>query len=215
MVHILGAGGMARETLEIYKDLNKLNEVSGFIEENCKRVSSKIHDKIIFDASTIEFLPLNSIFIGAIGSPKRKRWIEEIKQKGFDFDTLIHPSTIIGTNVNIGKGSIICPRVVLTCDINIGSHSIINVNATINHDCTIGDFVTICPSVSIAGNVTVDNESWIGIGVTITENVSIGRNSFIGAGAVVTKDLPDNVLAIGFPAKPVRTLSEFEWEKLI
>lgn len=206
---------MAKEVLDIYKNLSTSHGVAGFIEENCKIAGSKIHDKNIFDSAVIEIAPKDSIFIGAIGSPKRRRWIKEIEQKGFGFDTLIHPSVIIGTNVNIDEGSIVCPNVVLTCDIRIGQHSIINVNSTINHDCVIGDFVTICPGVHIAGNVTIGDNSWLGIGATITENVSIGRSSFIGAGAVVTKDIPDNVLAIGVPAKPVRTLNESEWEKLI
>lgn len=206
MIYILGAGGMARETLDIYKFSKSNNNVLGFIEENCKRVNSKIHDKIVFDASIIDNLPKDSIFIGAIGSSKRKRWIEEIKQKGFDFDTLIHPLAIIGTNVSIDEGSIICATVVLTCDIKIGKHSIINVNTTVNHDCVIGDFVTICPSVNIAGNVTIANNCWVGIGATIINGISIGSGSFIGAGAVVTKDIPDNVLAVGVPAKPVRLI---------
>ena len=215
MIYILGAGGMAREVLDIYKDLDKSKEIAGFVEENCKDINSKIYNINIFESSIIDILPKTSILIGAMGSPKRKRWIGEIKQKGFDFDTLIHPSAIMGSDVKIDKGSIVCPMVVLTCDIKIGQHSIININTTINHDCVIGDFVTICPGVSIAGNVTIGDESWIGIGATITDEISIGRGSFIGAGAVVTRDVPDNVLAVGVPAKPIRILNESDWVKLI
>lgn len=216
MIYILGAGSMARETLNYYKDLGKFEEVGGFIEENCKRVDFKIHGKSIMDASVIDNLSEeNSILIGAIGSPKRKRWIEEIEKKGFNFDTVIHPSAIIGNNVNIGKGCIISPGVIQTCDIEIGRHTIINIGSTINHDCIIGDFVTIGPGVNIAGNVTICDECWISIGVKIVNKVSIGEGSFIGAGAVVTKDIPENVLAVGVPAKPIRKLSESEWRKLI
>ena len=215
MIYILGAGSMARETLNIYKNLGKFEEIGGFIEENCKKEDLKIRGKSVMDASIIDTLPKDSIFIGAMGSPKRKRWIEEIELKGFNFDTIIHPSAIISDFVNIGKGCILCPGVILTCDIKIGRHSIVNISSTINHDCVIGDFVTISPGLTIAGNVTIGNECLIGIGVKIINEVSIGKGSFIGAGAVVTKDIPENVLAVGVPAKPLRQLKESDWEKLI
>jgi len=215
MIYILGAGAMAREVLSYYNGLNKFEEIGGFIEEHCERKGLKIHGKSLMDASIIDTLPKKMIFIGAIGSPKRKRWIEEIEQKGFNFDTLIHPSSIVNDFVNIGKGCIISPGVILTCDIKIGRHSIINIGSTINHDCIIGDFVTIGPGVNIAGKVTIGNECWISIGVKIINRVSIGKSSFIGAGAVVTEDIPENVLAVGVPAKPIRKLTYFDWERLI
>jgi len=215
MIYILGAGAMARETLNIYKDLGRFKEIGGFIEENCKNEGLNIHGKSVMDGSIIDTLPKDSIFIGAMGSPKRKRWIEEIERKGFNFDTVIHPSAIVGNFVNIGKGCIVCPGLILTCDIKIGWHSIINIGSTINHDCIIGDFATIGPGVSIAGNVTIGDECWISIGVKIINRISIGKGSFIGAGAVVTEHIPENVLAVGVPAKPIRKLTESEWEELI
>ncbi len=215
MIYILGAGAMARETLNIYKDLGKFNEIGGFIEEKFQAAGSRIHGKIVMDASVIDTLPKDSLFIGAMGSPLRKRWIEKIEEKGFDFDTVIHPSVIMGEFVDIGKGSIICPGVIMTCDIKVGKHTIINISSTINHDCKIGNFVTISPGVNIAGRVTIGDQSFIGIGAKIINGVHIGKGSFIGAGAVVTKDIPDNVLAVGIPAKPIKKLTESDWRKLI
>jgi sugar O-acyltransferase (sialic acid O-acetyltransferase NeuD family) len=215
MIYILGAGATARETLNIYKELGRFDEVAGFVEENCKNEDLKIQGKSVIDASRITSLPEDSIFIGAMGSPKRKRWLEEIEQKGFNFDTLIHPSAIIGDSVNIDEGCIIYPGVILTCDIKIGRHSIINIGTTINHDSIIGNYVTVGPGVNIPGNVIIGNECWISVGVKIINKISIGRGSFIGAGAVVTKNIPENVLAVGVPAKPIRNLDESSWDELI
>lgn len=214
MTYILGAGNMARETFNIYKDLNRLKEIVGFIEENRQR-ERKIYGKNVMDAHVIDMLPKDSVFIGAMGSPKRKRWIKEIEQKGFGFDTVIHPSVIKGEFVRIREGSIICPAVVLTCDIDIGKHSIVGVNATINHDCKIGSFVTIAPGVNVGGNATINDGCWIGIGATIINKVSIGKGSYIGAGAVVTQNIPENALAVGVPAKTMRKLSESDWKELL
>ncbi len=206
---------MAEEVLYFLKELNRFRNIVGLIEENCKRKSIKIQDKIVMDASIIDTLSKNSVFIGAIGSPKRKKWIEKIETKGFDFDTLIHPSVIRWNSVSIDKGCIIYPGVIMTSNIKVGRHSIVNLNVSVSHDCRIGDFVTISPGVNMGGKVMIGDECWIGIGATIIHDVSIGRGSYIGAGAVVVDDIPENVLAVGIPAKPIRKLRESDWGKII
>ena len=187
MIYILGAGATAREILNIYKDLGKFEKVVGFIEESHKKKSQDIYCKKTMDAKVIDSLPLSSIFIWALGSPLRKRWLEEIEHKGFKFDTVIHPSAIVNDSISIEEGCVVYPGVIFTCDTKIGKHSIINVASTISHDCEIGNFVTICPGVNIAGNVIINRECWIGIGAKIINEVTIGNGSFIGEGIVVTK----------------------------
>jgi len=215
-IYILGTGGMAREALSFYKDLNKISKVHGFVEENCTRADSKILNKKIIDASDIESQDKKeSIYIAAIGLPQRKKWIQELESKDCKFDTIIHPSVIKSDTADIGTGCIICPGVTLTQNIQIGQHTIININSSINHDSQIGSFVTICPGVNIGGNVKIDDECWIGIGATIIQKIRIGKNSFIGAGAVITKDVPPNTLMAGVPAKPIRKLKKSDWKDLI
>ena len=215
MIYILGAGAMGRETLGIYKALGKFDQVAAFIEQNCDRVGRKIHGKEVMDASVIETLRDDTSFVGAMGAPKRRRWIEEIEARGFGFDTVIHPSATIDEFTAIGTGCIVCPGVVLTCDIKVGQHSIVNIGTTINHDCEIGSFVSIGPSVSIAGRVTIGDGCWISVGTKIINRISIGKGSLIAAGSVVTKDIPPGVLAVGVPAKPIREVSEIDWRKVI
>lgn len=52
--------------------------------------------------------------------------------------------------------------------------------------------------------VRIKKSTRIGICVTILPGVTIGRNAVVGAGAVVTKDIPDNAVAVGVPAKPIK-----------
>ncbi|EGU56697.1 acetyltransferase (isoleucine patch superfamily)-like protein [Vibrio nigripulchritudo ATCC 27043] len=52
--------------------------------------------------------------------------------------------------------------------------------------------------------ITIGDNSWIGAGVIILKGVTIGKNVIVGAGSVVTKDIPDNTIASGNPAKVVR-----------
>ncbi len=214
-IYILGAGSMAREVLEIYRDLNKASAVSGFLEENSTRENQYIKEIPILNTSKKDALINDNIFIGAIGSPKRKIIIKKIKENGAKFDTLIHPSVLIGNDAKIHEGVIICAGSILTCNIEINSHSIINIGCTISHDVKIGEFATIAPGVNIGGNVTIGNNSWIGIGTKIIHGVRIGNNVFLGAGSVVVNDIPDNSLAYGVPAKVVRKLTKDDWDNLI
>lgn len=58
----------------------------------------------------------------------------------------------------------------------------------------------------MAQPITIGNDVWIGGNVTILPGVRIGNNVVIAAGAVVTKDIPDNCLAGGIPAKVLKPL---------
>ena len=119
----------------------------------------------------------------------------------FDFEKIIHPSVYLDGSIKIKKGSILCDGVKLTVDISIGEFVIVNLNATIGHDVLIEDFVSIMPSVNISGNVTIGKGTFIGTGATVLQGLSIGQNVIIGAGAVVTKNIPDNSIAKGVPAR--------------
>ena len=57
-----------------------------------------------------------------------------------------------------------------------------------------------------AAEIRIGNDVWLGGNVTVLPGVTIGNNVVVGAGAVVTKDIPDNSLALGVPARVVRKL---------
>ncbi|MEY2566998.1 MAG: maltose O-acetyltransferase [Actinomycetota bacterium] len=89
---------------------------------------------------------------------------------------------------------------------------------------TIGEDVAIGPNVQLltpthpveaeprrakleaARPITIGDNVWLGGGVIVLAGVTIGENTVVGAGAVVTRDLPGNVVAVGNPARVVRTL---------
>ncbi len=112
------------------------------------------------------------------------------------------------------------------CNIFIGEEFFANFNLTIldEAEVRIGDNVFIGPNVSIytachpldaetrnkavewAEPVTIGNNVWIGGSATLLPGVTIGDNVVIGAGSVVTKDVPDNVVVGGNPARILKKL---------
>lgn len=213
-VYILGAGGMAREVLEMYRSVHRIKEVGGFVV-NTKNQIKKVKNKKVYIDNDIPIKNGSPYFIGAIGNPLRKKWIETLIKRGAKFDNIIHPSAVIGNNVRYGTGNIICASSVLTEDINISDHVIINVGVTMNHDCNVGSYVTISPGVNIAGRVSIGEGTFVGIGVVIKERIKIGYNVFIGAGAVIVNDIPDNVLVYGNPAKIIKKINKANFSDLI
>lgn len=213
-VYILGSGGMARETYQIYKSLKRENSVVGFLVNRNSVRFKKILEKPIIKFSK-QNLNKNIKLVNGIGTPLRRKWIKEIEDKNFKFDSVLHPSVVVGDNVIMGRDLIIAANSVLTCDIQIGNHVIINVNVSIGHDCVIENFATISPGVNIGGGVKIGQGTFIGIGATIIQGVKIGSNVFIGAGSVVVDDIPDNTLVYGNPARQIRKIEDSDWENLL
>lgn len=90
--------------------------------------------------------------------------------------------------------------------ISIGDNCTITANVVIlSHDATTKRYL----NYSKIGAVTIGNRVFIGAGAIILPNVHIGDNAIIGAGSVVTRDVPENSIAIGNPAKIVGTTQEF------
>lgn len=89
---------------------------------------------------------------------------------------------------------------------------------TIGSDCQIGPNVQLLTpthpvepqprrdKLEAAQPITIEDNVWLGGGVTVLPGTRIGTNSVIGAGSVVTKDVPANVVAVGNPARVIRTL---------
>lgn len=116
---------------------------------------------------------------------------------------IIHPAAIISKHAQIGNGNLIEAFTKVANGAIIGNHCIINSFSAVNHDQTIGNNVLIAGNVSMAGR-SIGSNTIIADGASIGFKKNVGSNCIIGDGAVVTKDIPDNVIAFGSPAKIIR-----------
>jgi acetyltransferase-like isoleucine patch superfamily enzyme len=77
------------------------------------------------------------------------------------------------------------------------------------HDGGVALFRKEYPGLNVFGRIKIGNNVFIGEDVMIMYGVTIGDNVVIGARSVVTKDIPSNSLAVGIPARVIKTLDEY------
>lgn len=212
---IFGAGGFGREVIEVVKDCNKINkewDILGFVDDTPSLRGKCINGYPIL--GNIDWLikqndEINCVI--AVGDPRGKKQVaEKLEKSEINFANVIHPSVMMSEFVEFGKGVILCAGCILTANIRIGNHVCVHINSTIGHDAVLEDFSCIMPAVKISGNVVLKKGTYIGAGATLIPKVSVGEWTIIGAGTVVIKDVPDHIVAVGVPAKVVKSTSDHD-----
>ena len=192
----------------IYKDTNTIDIISNMTNDDNSPY-------LIEDISTNEYTHdkydynQKSDYILGVNSPKSKNSVYNFFNTYYQitidyYCNIIAPNVCMPYKLFLGNGILINNNVTIAPYTKIGNFVTINRNCSIGHHNNIGDFVTISPGVNIAGYCKVGDNTTIGIGATIINNICIGKNVVIGAGSVVTKDVPDNCVYYGVPAKFIR-----------
>ena len=134
-------------------------------------------------------------------------FLEQMGINRNDYFNLIFPNAVISDTAKPGRALHIGPQCVIAPYTELSDFITINRNVSIGHHTVIGEFCTINPGVNIAGRCSIGEGGTVGMGSNILDGISIGKNSVIGAGSLVTRDILENAMAYGVPAKSVKELS--------
>ena len=208
---LLGAGGHARVVAETALATGRFSRIA-FLDDRWSG-SVQLPDQLgwpvigpfaaAFDSQFRLHYPAATVAIGT--AALRLQWLPRLASAGYELPVVVHPAASLSPSAKLGIGSVVFAQAAIQAQVVIGSGAILNTGCSVDHDSKLGDGVHICPGARLAGEVQVGDRSWIGTGASVIQQISIGTDVTVGAGAVVLRDLPDDVTAVGVPARVLPT----------
>jgi sugar O-acyltransferase (sialic acid O-acetyltransferase NeuD family) len=204
---IIGAGGFGREAFawaEQSVQYGKKWLIKGFIDDNLEALKSKLSPGKLLGTIGDYQPTADEVFICAIGVPSiKKKCTELIASRGGEFTQLIHRTVVLGYEVALDEGVILCPYVVISANNRLGKGVGVNLHASIDHDANVGDWSQVNCHCDLTAEVEVGKEVFMGSRVSVIPKVRIGDGAYIGAGSVVLRDVAPGFKMVGSPARRI------------
>ncbi len=199
---IYGSGGMGKPVLDIAYRVNALShrwDKFIFIDDYTDK--THICDLEVYKFDALDFS--QSIdFLVALGEPSHRELLyNRIKDKGGNLTTLIDPTAIVSPFAEIGEGSIIAEFVCINTQAKIGCNCAILQYAVVGDCAKIGNHTILAPQSFLGGNVCVGDKVFLGVKSTLKEKINIGDNAVVAMCSAVFKDVEENCLVFGNPAR--------------
>lgn len=203
-LYIIGAGGFGRQ-LESYLELIPPNQVNwklrGYIDDNPNALDDVGSDyKVVGSLDDFVFVQ-NDMVLLAIADIPTKIKIVEMLRGSVKFFTFVAEGALIGKNVNLGEGCIICPGAKIGSNVTMGEFCLINLDSIVGHDSVLGKNNSIMPHVDIGGGAIIGNNVFMGTKATVSPRLNVVDNSNLGVGSVIIKNIDEPGTYFGVPAR--------------
>jgi len=206
-VYVFGASGHGKVVAEAAVR-SGLFDVAGFLDDDSAKWGGRLSGLPV--TGGLEALAPGAVVALGVGSNEaRLALLRRLDSLGIPVATILHPTAVVSSGVELGAGTYVGPGAVVHVDARVGRACILNSRSVVEHDNVLADGVHVSPNATLGGNVKIGEGSHIGLGASVLPGVTIGAWTVVGAGAVVTKPLPNGVSAAGVPARilPARTPS--------
>ena len=127
--------------------------------------------------------------------------MESIIERGGVFQTIIHKTARIGTNVRIGIGNVIAAYTSIGSEASVGNYNLIQSYTVIGHDVKIGDWNRIDTHVTCVGGTEIRNCADVYTSAVLNHGVVVEDNAHVGALSFVIRRVMEGTTVMGNPAK--------------
>ena len=198
---LIGAGGFAKSVIDSIDE--KKYKIFGFIDD-IKRGIHLGYPILTNNLDSIEKKENYCYFISIGDNKKRKKWFKKLEENRLEIINVIDKTAVISKNVTLEKGIFVGKLAIINSDVRLGDNIVVNTKALLEHGVRVDSHSNISTNTTINGDVQIGQGSFIGSSSVINGQLRIGNNVMIGSGSVVIKDVEDNCVVAGVPAKLIR-----------
>lgn len=207
---VLGAGGHAKVVIELLRASGQ--EIAGLIDADATP-RLVLGAPVLGDDARLEALRRDGIahaFVALGNNALRLKIARRLQVLGYNLVNAISPAAVLSPSMTIGQGVAVMAGAIINAQARIDDLAIVNTGARIDHDCILGEASHIAPGCTLAGGVVIGPLAFLGVGCSAIPQVRVGEAAVIGAGACITSDILPRTLAMGVPARSVRSLPDKE-----
>jgi sugar O-acyltransferase (sialic acid O-acetyltransferase NeuD family) len=208
---LIGSGGLARETIELVRAVNRVGatwDLIGVLDDDPATHGSLVHGVEILGGSELAHDQPDALVTACVASPsdplRRMRLTARLDLPRERYATLVHPAAVVPESAAVGAGSVLHAGTVLTADVELGAHVAAMPAVVLTHDDVVQDGVTFGAGARVAGGVTIQRGAYIGAGALLREGLVVGAGAVVGMGAVLTRSVPAGEVWAGTPARRLR-----------
>jgi len=211
---IIGAGGFARETVELVHALNAATptwDLIGILDDSPAMAGAQVAGLPVLGTTAAIADLADASFVVCIGNPgnyvARAQVVERLALPPERYATLCHPRAVVASTASLGPGTVVHALVVMTTDVTVGAHVAVMPSVVLTHDVEIADYATFGAGVMVAGATKIRTGAYVGSGAVLREGVTIGEWSLVGAASTVLADVPAGEVWAGSPARRLRDVT--------
>ena len=184
--------------------------VTAFFDSNSSLWGQKVKGVLIYDDEKLlenkEFEDkIDALFCPIGNNVVRQKVLNYVSYLGYATPNFIHSSVVIHDTVKLGKGVYILPGSIVMPYTEIRDYSMISMGVNLAHHSILDKGCFLSTGVNFGASIYAKENAYVGIGATIMTGIkTLGKNCLVGAGSVVIKDVEDNAVVAGVPAKVIK-----------
>jgi sugar O-acyltransferase (sialic acid O-acetyltransferase NeuD family) len=207
-VLILGAGGHGQVVADILlarvRSGGSDAQPLGFLDDDPALLDRTFQGlPVLGSIAQVASIPHDAVVVAIGDNLTRQRISLRLESQGERFAAAIHPSAVVGSDVEIGAGTMVCAGSVVNPGVRLGRGVILNTACSVDHHNHVGDYAHIAPGAHLGGDVHIGEGALIGLGAGVLPGRQVGAWATVGAGATVTRDVPGRATVVGLPARVI------------